>query len=181
MIFDKKKEFEEIFRTHYGELCSYAFTFTKDLDDAEEVVQDIFVKLWENKKKINIKTSIKSYLYSSIRNRCLNTIKHIEIREKYKEFNKQEIELDENLQENEIEKTEMEQKVRNLIDNMPEKRRRVFIMSRYNGLKYKEIAEELSISIKTVENQMGKAMKFLRKELTELSVIIFFMIKIFNF
>jgi len=181
MIFDTKIEFEEIFRTHYSELCSYAFNFTKDLDDAEEVVQDIFVKLWDNKKNIDVKTSIKSYLYSSVRNRCLNTIKHIEIREKYKEFNKQEIELDENLQENESEKTEMEQKLRNLIDNLPEKRRRIFIMSRYNGLKYKEIAEELSISIKTVENQMGKAMKFLRQELTELSVIIFFVIEILNF
>ncbi len=172
MIIETKKEYEKIFRTHYSELCSYAFNFMKDIDDAEEVVQSIFVKLWENKNNLHIKTSIKSYLYSSIRNRCLNSIKHIEVRERYKEFNKQEIELEQNLQDNESEKTEMEQKVRTIIDNMPEKRRRVFILSRYNRLKYKEIAEELSISIKTVENHMGKAMKTLRKELTQVAYLI---------
>ena len=164
-----RTDFEKLFRTYYNELCSYAFHFTKDLDDAEEIVQNIFVKFWEKKDTINIKTSKKSYLYSSVKNRCLNLKKHIEVREEYKEFNKREIELEENLPENDEDenKTEKIQKIRKVIDAMPKKRKKVFLLSRYDNLKYKEIAKKLNISIKTVENHMGQALKYLREELRE--------------
>lgn len=143
----------------------------QDLDDAEEIVQDVFVNFWNNQHKINIKISLKAYLYSSVRNASLNKKKHIKIREQYKEHNERELESNSVDLENEMNATELEIKIKNAIDKLPLKRRKIFIMSRYDDLKYKEIAEKLNISIKTVENQMGSALKFLRKELIDYIVI----------
>jgi len=172
-LFDKQ-QYEHIFRLHYSELCSFAVSFLEDLEDAEEIVQDIFVSLWNNKNDINIKVSIRAYLFMSVKNACLNKIKHIKIREKYKQFNEIEIEnnfidLDKILNANEL-----ELKIKEAIDKLPSERKKIFILSRYEDLKYKEIAEKLNISIKTVENQIGSALKFLRNELAEYLTILFF-------
>jgi len=165
--FIDKQTYEQIFRQHYSELCSYANNFMDDLDDAEEIVQDVFVKIWENRSEINITDSTRAYLFRSVRNTCLNKKKHIKIREEYKAENEREIEsnfVDLNAV---INASELEIKIRNAIDKLPTERRKIFIMSRYDELKYKEIAEKLNISIKTVENQMGSALKFLRTELID--------------
>ncbi len=160
-----RNEFENLFRNKYSELCSYANMFLKEIDASEETVQDIFVNLWENRNKLKIRTSINSYLYRAVRNSSLNKLKHIEIKEKYKKYNKNELENNFISHEEGLEKNELNGKIRKTIDLLPTKRRKIFIMSRYHNLKYKEIAEEENISIKTVENQIGKAMKFLKKEL----------------
>lgn len=161
-----KKTYETFFKEHYGTLCRFAYTFLKDIDDAEEVVQNTFVKLWNEKEKINISTSMKSYLYSSVRNACLNQKKHIEIRETYKQDNQRLLGEGENL-EQEIEANELKDKINDVIKKLPQQRRKVFTMSRFDGLKYKEIAEKLNISPKTVENHMGLTMKFLKNELKD--------------
>jgi len=175
-----KQNYEQIFRQHYSELCSYAVNFIEDLDDAEEIVQEIFVKMWENRNEINITDSLRSYLFRSIRNACLNKKKHIKIRETYKEHNERELEQNFVDLNNILDASELEIKIRNAIDKLPTERRKIFIMSRYDELKYKEIAEKLNISIKTVENQMGSALKFLRTELIEyitIFILIFLKIK----
>lgn len=123
---------------------------------------------------------MESYLYRSVRNASLNLIKHISIREKYKEHNQKEIEYAENIDKDPMNASELELKIRASIDLLPEQRRKIFLLSRYEQLKYKEIAEQLGISVKTVENQMGKALQFLKNELVDYLPLIFLFSIIFS-
>lgn len=178
---DTKEKFEKVFRLYYADLCAFANVFLKDKDASEEIVQETFVKLWQKKSELKIKTSLKSYLYTSTRNSCLNLIKHIEIREDYKKHNQIEIDNSTQFGEEDILANELQQKIKESIDEMPEKRKQIFILSRYHGLKYREIAEKLDISVKTVENQMGSAMKFLREKLSNyLSLYIIILIELLS-
>lgn len=170
-----RQDFEYLFNEHYSRLCSYAYNFLKEKDGSEEIVQEVFFKLWIKRNEITIESSLESYLYRAVRNACLNLIKHINIREKYKEYNQETIEYDEQVDKDPMNASELELKIRASIDLLPEQRKKIFILSRYEQLKYKEIAEQLGISVKTVENQMGKALKFLREELAEyLPLIVLF-------
>ena len=171
-------EFENLFKSHYAELCGFANKYLEDLEAAEEIVQAFFVKFWENRETVNAKTSQRSYIFTSVKNACLNQIKHIKIREEYKVVNQREMEDSQYAVDDEFEATELDQKIRKSIESLPEGRRRVFIMSRFDGLKYKEIAEKLKISVKTVENQMGSAIKYLKSELSDYLVTL---VLIFNF
>jgi RNA polymerase sigma-70 factor (ECF subfamily) len=138
-------------------------------------VQDLFVKYWLNRAKICISSSHRSYLFKSVRNSCLNFIKHRGIEENYRQYNNEEIEKGTFSLDEEFEGIELESKIRNAIDRLPPERKKVFIMCRFEGLKYMEIAEKSGISVKTVENQMGKAMKFLKEELAEYFPLITFL------
>lgn len=168
-----KSNFEKAFRNFYSELCGFANTFMKDIEDSEEIVQEMFVNLWKNRLRIDIKTSFKAYLYSSVRNACMNKKKHIKIREEYKEHNEREIELNFANTEETVEADELQDRIRVAIEKLPKQQRKVFVLSRYEGKKYKEIAKELNISLKTVENHIGSALKFLRKELIDYIIIFF--------
>jgi RNA polymerase sigma-70 factor (ECF subfamily) len=175
-IFENKSTFEQFFKEQYSALCRFAFSFLKDADDAEEVVQNCFVKLWNDKDKLHINTSKKAYIYASVRNACLNQIKHINIKENYKQHNQSILDEGTNM-DGEIEANELQEKIDIAIDHMPSQRQKIFKMSRFEGLKYKEIAEQLDISVKTVENHMGSAIKYLRQELKDyvhLSFVIIF-------
>jgi RNA polymerase sigma-70 factor (ECF subfamily) len=173
--------FEQTFNDHYSRLCSYAYHFIKEEDAAEEIVQEAFYKLWTKRESIRIESSLEAYLYRTVRNASLNLIKHISIREDYKQYNQLMIDECEKQESDLIEVSELEQKIRDSIDLLPEQRKKIFILSRYEGLKYKEIAEKLNLSVKTVENQMGKALQFLRKELADyLPLILLFFHEIFN-
>ncbi|WP_216616700.1 RNA polymerase sigma-70 factor [Marinifilum caeruleilacunae] len=176
-----REDFENLFNDHYSRLCAYAYNFLKEQEGSEEIVQEVFFKLWINRSEIQINSSMESYLYRSVRNASLNLIKHISIREKYKEYNKEAIEYDEQIDKDPMNASELELKIRASIDKLPEQRKKIFILSRYEQLKYKEIAEQLGISVKTVENQMGKALKFLREELADyLPLIVLFFKHFFN-
>ena len=172
---ETKQDFEILFNAHYSNLCAYANNFLKDVDAAEEVVQEILFKLWTNRDSIAITTSIQSYLFRSVRNACLNVLKHIHIREDYKAQHEYEMQ-DSISSEDEMIVTELEQKIRAVIDQLPLERKKIFIMSRYEGLKYSEIAQKLNLSVSTVENQMVKALKYLREELADYLpwIILFF-------
>lgn len=161
-----KKSFELLFRKYYAPLCVYARGYIKDEDDCEELVQGFFFKLWENKSKIDINSSVNSYLYSSIRNRCLNFIKHQKIRDEY-QSNMQNSERIDNYNSSNFIEVDLIDKINKCIESLPNRRREIFILSREHGLKYKEIAEKLEISVKTVETQMGHALKDLRDKLKE--------------
>ena len=162
-----RSDFELLFRTHYSDLCAYANVYLKDLDAAEELVQEVFFKLWSKRDSIEITSSMQSYLFRAVRNSSLNLIKHINIREEYKAHNEREISHNEMEHYDGMEASELELKISKAIDELPTERRKIFIMSRYDGLKYSEIAEKLGISPKTVENQMGKALKYMREHLKE--------------
>lgn len=160
-------DFEKLFKSHYSQLCSYANLFLNDPDASEDIVQEVFFKLWKNRAELSINTTIKSYLFRAVRNGCLNVIDHLSIRDAYKAFNEEDINRS---QENPIDETvvsELEQRIKETIDQLPTERRKIFILSRYEGLKYREIAEQLNISVKTVENQMYQALRFLREKLVD--------------
>ncbi len=176
-----RSDFEILFNDHYSRLCAYAYNFLKEQEGSEEIVQEVFFKLWVNRTDIVIQTSMESYLYRSVRNASLNLIKHINIREKYKQHNQEAIAYSEQEDRDPVNASELELKIRSSIDQLPEQRKKIFILSRYEQLKYKEIAEQLGISVKTVENQMGKSLKYLRTELAEyLPLIALFFHHFFN-
>ena len=162
----EKDALEDLFRLYYNSLCGYAFTFMKEQAASEEIVQDLFCKLWEKRAMLEV-TSLKSYLFRAVRNACMNQLKHIEVRELHKiETNVDDI--DSVTPEILIESGEVEARIQKAITELPVERQKIFRMSRFEEMKYKEIAEELNLSVKTVENQMGKALKSLRIELADI-------------
>jgi RNA polymerase sigma-70 factor (ECF subfamily) len=162
-----RADFETLFKAHYSALCSYANSFLRDIDASEEVVQEVMFKIWTNRKTMEIDTSMKSYLFRAVRNGCMNVLKHMKVREEYRSWHEHAGDKSHRSKEDDIIASELEQKIREAIDRLPMERRKVFIMSRYDGLTYSQIAVKLGISVKTVENQMGKALKTLRDELSE--------------
>ena len=160
-----KDAFDFIFREYYQSLVRFAMGFIQDQDKAEEFVQGIFVKLWEGKKEIVITTSLKAYLYKSVQNKCLDSIKHDKIRHRHEQNIQYYIETQTG--ENAYSSIELQEKIEGAINHLPEKTREIFRLSRYSNKKYKEIAELLNISVKTVEAHIGKALSVLRKELDD--------------
>lgn len=159
-----REAFKTLFETYYTSLCTFANSFLNDIDTSEDLVQDLFFHLWETKELIPPDASIRPYLFKSVQNRCFNLLKHYKIREKHREdvLN----EFDENIADNEyVEDMFLKEKLFQAIEKLPTERKKVFLMNRFEEMKYKEIAEKLNISVKTVENQIGKAMQFLREEL----------------
>ena len=162
-----RADFEQLFRSHYSTLCSYANNFLKDTDGAEEIVQEVMFKLWINRESVVFDTSPRSYLFRSVRNSCLNLLKHMNVRDEYRAAREAQVQDWQRSQEDEMIVTELEQKIRDAVDKLPVERRKVFVMSRYDGLTYAEIAARLNISVKTVENQMSSALRTLREELAD--------------
>jgi len=159
------KAFESVFEYYYQQLCSFTLKYLKDPDDAEEVVQDTFVKFWNKRKEINITSSLKSYLYQSVKNASLNRIQHLKVVRDHEESHVKPTSAYQS--SDPLVEMELQEKINSSLEQLPPERKKIFLMSRNEGLKYKEIAEKLNISIKTVENQMGKALKFMRTELAE--------------
>ncbi|MCA6079216.1 RNA polymerase sigma-70 factor [Fulvivirga sedimenti] len=161
--------FEGLFHEYYTGLCHYAFKYIRDAEDAEEIVQDTFVRFWERRAQISVDHSLKSYLFTSVRNASLNFLKHASvIRDHVGHVLRSESEEDHS---DTLVTVELQERIAMAVEAMPAERRRIFRMSRDEGLRYKEIADQLNISVKTVENQMGKALRFLREELAEYLVI----------
>jgi len=162
-----KEGFEMLFKQHYEPLCIFVFGMVKDYDTSEEIVQELFVNFWEKRNEIPDNISIKAYLYRAARNRVLNQIKHIKIKEDFKIFNQEDMSDTEQNIGNPAETSELQRMIAQALNKLPPERKKIFLMSREEGLKYKEIADELNISIKTVENQMGKALSTLCIELSD--------------
>ena len=160
-----REDFEHLFRTHYSDLCSYANGFLKDADASEDVVQEVMLRIWNSRGTIEIIGSQRSYLFRAVRNSCLNVLKHISIQEQYQE-SRERLEPGTDPGDTMV-ASELQVKIRAAINLLPVERRKVFILSRYEGLTYSQAAEKLGISVKTVENQMTKALQFLRKELAD--------------
>ena len=163
--------FNCIFYTYYKGFVLYANKFLKDMDKAEEAVQGIFVKLWSEREKIKITTSLKTYLQKSVQNKCLDILKHKKIVQDYADKTANNPGSQSGNNEDLILYTELKEKIEYSINNLPENCREIFKMSRYGGLKYTEIAQKLDISVKTVEAQIGKALKKLRDDLKEYMMI----------
>lgn len=166
-----KKAFEQLFRDWYVRLCVYAESIVRDRDLAEDLVQGIFCMLWEKRDRVDVRESVKSYLYRSVYNSALNTIKHEKVKIAFLEF----IRKHENEEDNDTERffdsedqNIVLKELNRAIETLPDQCREIFLLSRFAGKKSAEIASELDLSIRTVEAQLYRAMKRLREELSHL-------------
>ncbi len=159
--------FEMLFRTYYQPLCNYAYTFVQDRDEAEEIVQSTFLNVWEKRDNLAIHTAVKPYLYAMVRNACLNVIKHEKIKQQHVAMEMAVAERSVESVARTVMASELENRIYQAMDKLPEQCRLVFKLSRFEELKYAEIADQLNISIKTVENQMGKALRIMREQLKD--------------
>lgn len=157
--------FEKLFRHYYEPLCRYAATFTKDNDASEEIVQELFYTLWKERGRLHVFLSVKSYLYRSVRNNALQYLEHLDVRLRYREKAMHEpAETGENATPLEnLEYKELQKQITDLLDSMPERRRLIFTLHRFEGKTYPEIARQLSVSVKTVEAEISKALQAFRK------------------
>lgn len=158
------ESFEKVFKQYYPELCGFAIKYVENKDVAEELVQALFCGLWEKLDSLEVQTNLKSYLYTGVRNAAFNYFKHQKVKDKFEAYSLQHPTAYESGVDV-LEVKELQQKIHSAMDLLPEKCRQVFELSRLQNKKYREIAEELDISIKTVEIHMGKALKILRKAL----------------
>jgi RNA polymerase sigma-70 factor (ECF subfamily) len=158
-------QFELLFRSSYVSLVRYANTLLKDHDYAEEVVQDLFLRLWQNREKIKIESSLNGYLFRSVHNSCLHYIEHNKVVERHaEEISYQQSQIQDSPSDILLYK-ELQEKIAAILEKLPERCGKIFYMNRFEGLKYTEIAKKLSVSVKTVESNMGKALKEFRREL----------------
>ncbi len=164
---DDLAEFEKLFKSFYSPLCHYAFKFLKDMDLSEDIVQEFFYNYWKNRQTMSIQISIKSYMYRAIRNNSLKYLEHVKVVKKYEQNFIETNSNDAGLNSNELELKELNDIIETTLNDLPEKCSHIFKLSRFEGLKYNEIAEKLSISLKTVEANMGKALQLFRKNLKQ--------------
>jgi len=170
--------YEALFRIYFPSLCYFAQKYIADLDSCKEIVHKVFVSIWEKREEFDFDKSAKSYLFTAVYNRCINHIRDqkkflsdgtIDAFEEYSAIN---------MDTDHLEVAELESRIWKIINGLPEKCREIFVLNRFDGKKYAEIAEELNISIKTVETQMSKALKILRDNLIDyLHLFIIFIIK----
>ena len=158
---------ESLFRNHFKGLCQFAIGYVKDQEAAREIVQDSFVSLWMKRDSIDLSKPVKTYLSTTVRNKCLNYLRDT------RKFSGELLELENLGEESPFDQSDklVEKDIRDQIDaaigELPEKCREVFILNRFENLKYQQIADKLGISVKTVETQMSKALRHLRIRLAE--------------
>ena len=139
-------------------------------------MQQVFVSLWEKRTQLDIHTSIRAVLYKAVQNACLNKIKHLKVRNSYAEDLKATVVQADS--SDSVQVNELNERIQQALESMPEQCGRIFKMSRFEQLRYQEIADQLGLSVKTVENQMGKALKIVREELKDyLPILILFFIQ----
>lgn len=161
-----KQAFELLFKTYYRQLMLFAAKYLRNIEEAEEVVQNVFVCFWEKAETADINISLKSYLYRWTANDCLNKIKHQKIKDKYAKFAAES--LSENLNYNtELSEPDIMENIKKAVDTLPDRCKTIFIKSRFEGKRNAQIALEMEISEKTVENQITIAIKKIKQELKE--------------
>lgn len=175
-----EQAFELLFRKYYIRLCCFANKFLNEPEEARDVVQQVFTKIWEGRQDIDPEVSLNAYLFKITQNICINKLRRNKVESKYAEIYKlvyidhREISPYESLMSDELEKN-----ISNAVAKIPPRCKRVFELSRIEGLKYIEIAAVLNISIKTVETQMSKALQILRLELREYMKVLLFLISLY--
>ncbi len=158
------KVFEDLFRSLYAPLCGYSNKLINNKEIAEEIVQEIFYQLWKNRETITISISLKSYLYKSVYNKVLHNFEHEKVKSKYADYISTQEQFGET-PEQAMQTGELYSIYLKTLNALPHNCRQIFLLSRNQGLKYKEIAAKMSISVKTVEANMGKALKAFRQSL----------------
>lgn len=162
--------FEQVYKNYFKGLYAYALSIIRDREMAEEITQQVFFKLWERRETIQIKESARAYLYQSVYHDSMNYLKHLKVRDTHSKYAMLQ-ESQENTTLQNLEAKELENRLSLALNQLPEVCRTVFQLCRFEEMKYKEIAEKLNMPLKTVENQMGKALRLLRLNLADLLTI----------
>lgn len=166
--------FSDLYLIYYPKLVRFAKEYVMSEEDAENITQDVFTDLWEKRESMNRIENMNAYLFRLVRNKCLDYLKHKVFEQRYAEKMQASFEIEMNLKLQSLdrfdvsdlsERNEMERQIREAINSLPKKCRDIFLLSRMEGLKYREISERLGISVNTVECQMGIALKKLRVKL----------------
>jgi RNA polymerase sigma-70 factor (ECF subfamily) len=163
------REFERLFTKYYGPLCRHADKIVKDMDTAEDLVQEFFYHFWKNRETFSPRLSLNAYLYQSIRNNALHYLEHLAVRKNHAEqvYNGLREDAMQGWQQTDVELNDLGDLINATLKKMPERCSRIFRMNRFEGMKYREIAIILAVSVKTVEADMGKALQMFRKSLKE--------------
>ena len=167
--------YRQYFEAHFEGLFSYAYTIVKDSAEARDIAQSSFIKLWQKRKEIEFSTRARSYLYTTAYHLALNTVRNRKTHQHHHGN------LENKEPTNTIYTTEQKEtrtRIREAIRQLPPRCREIFLKSRLEGRKYSEIAAELNISVKTVEVQMGRALKFLKEQLADIikiAILYFFL------
>jgi RNA polymerase sigma-70 factor (ECF subfamily) len=167
--------FKILFRQHFTPLCVYCqYQYSFDLDLAREAAHTAFIKLWETRQTLNSSQNIKAYLYKIVSITCVDIIRHRNVKRKYEKHVRDNYsDLDLGYDFNAADTRALQEAIDKAVGELPEKMKLVFELSRYEGLKYAQIAQRLNISVNTVETQMGRALVKLRQKLTGLYLILF--------
>jgi RNA polymerase sigma-70 factor (ECF subfamily) len=160
------KSFEKLFMTYCQPLINFARRFIRDTSTAENIVQDVFLEIWINRSRLDPSLKIKSYLYTAVKNQALKQIRHDHVVQRSaKDLKSFDIPI--KTPQDELDIKEMNTRFHQAVEELPEKCRIIFSMNRFDQCTYSEIAEILGITVKTVETQMGRALKFLRHRLAD--------------
>lgn len=181
MVDGDQRAFRFFFDKYYTDLCRFIYLYTNDAEMAEELAQEIYVYLWDNRNKITIHSSVKSYLYSASKNKSLNYIRNEKIKNRVLENYKEQQTDTRQPEEYYLDTSQLQEILKKSIASLPERCREIFLLSREKNLSHKEIAEKLAISPKSVENQIGIALKKLREQLRPYRDKIFILFFLFLF
>jgi len=165
--------FDYFFDKYYQGLCVYAYRMLKSNSEAEDLVQDFFVRILENRKNIFIESSVKSYFIRSIHNRCLDILAHQKVKINHEQF-RLKMMSEEDLQEYPLLDSELTKQIERAINSLPDVIRETFMLNRFEGLSYQQIANQENVSVKTVEYRISKALAILRKDLGDYLLFLLF-------
>lgn len=163
--------FELLFRAYFDELCTFAWRYVQAPDVAEDLVQDVFVSIWQRRAAWKPRRAVKTYLYGAVRNEALKYLQHQDVVQRWQEEEQQKSLPTARKPDEELGYKELKAGVQYVIDQLPERRRHIFVLHRQHGLTYREIATLLGISVTTVETQIGRALDALRKLLDSSSLL----------
>jgi RNA polymerase sigma-70 factor (ECF subfamily) len=167
-------DFDQVYRKYWSELFDVAYKRIQSIEKAEEIIQDLFVELWEKKEQIEIRESLEAYLFGALKFRILNYMRHEKMRESHLQVIREDVVKTTNNLEEEVYINDLESAYRNQVNNLPEKCRAAFELSRQEQLSFKEIAVRLNVSVNTVEKHIGKALRVLRLHLKDFTFSLLF-------
>ncbi len=174
MILGDQTAFELLFKFYYPGLVIFASNIVVNKDEAEEIVQDFFVRLWENRSAINPGNTLKSYVFTSVKNRSINFLKSNQVKQHVVDELKNQMESDMRYNPDIYVDSELQQRLKIAFTKLPPRTAEIFTLSRFKGFSNEEIATDLGLSKRTVETQVSNALKILRKELKEFTTLLLF-------
>jgi RNA polymerase sigma-70 factor, ECF subfamily len=178
MLGGDESAFSVIFKSYYADLVMFAGTYVRNRQAAEEIAQDVFIRLWENRESVVITSSLRSFLLKSVQNKCIDTIRHFKIVDGYQERLQHLPLLLENNTENYVLYSELEDDLKKALGKLPDDISKIFLLNRFEGFTYPEIASQLNLSVRMVEIRMGKALALLKQYLKDylITILILFTI-----